>query len=444
MREQEQLKGLSERVSQLEERVGSATVWDSLRAISWMRWIPGVVIFLVVSWLLLAGARIVLVPLLASIALAYLLAPVTAWLERLGWSRTLASLLTVLGVGLAGVLAVIFLVPSIWGQLVTSYQHAQGMLQDQARIDETLRRIRAASPAVSGYLDQIIASVRDPVRQVAMRSVVMGWMQSGLFGLVDLTTSIIDLLLIPFFVFYLLSDHNQTREVVNKLIPPRNRGIAMELIDSVSGVLSTYVRNQMLISIIMGSLYATGFLVFRVPLGVTVGLLAGLLNFVPYLGTVTGLVLSLVFVVLDGASLWRVAGVIGVFGVVQAIEGYYLTPKLLGTRLNLHPMVVLLGLMVGGNLFGLAGIILALPVIAVLKVVFQFSLRGYQTTDFYKKSSTELVTGAGAPVDLDAQAPTGSVVTPATFEDTPRREPRLVITTGELRSRRPPPTTPDD
>lgn len=444
MREQEQLKSLTERVSRVEERLTTGSALDAARPISWMRWIPAIVIFLVLSWLVLGGARIVLVPLLASIALAYLLAPITKWLERLGWSRTVASLLTVLGVGLVGVLVLIYLVPSIWAQLLTSYRHAQAMLGDRARIDETLARIRSAIPVISGYLDQIVANFRDPVRQAAMRSVVIGWMQSGLFGLVNLTTSILDLALIPFFVFYLLSDYSQTREVLNKLIPPRNRGIASELVERLSEVLSTYARNQMLIGVIMGVMYAVGFLAFRVPLGVTVGLLAGLLNFVPYLGTVTGLALALVFVVLDGAGLWRVAGVVGVFGVVQAIEGYYLTPRLLGTSLNLHPMVVLLGLMVGGNMFGLAGIILAMPVMAVTKVILQFSLRGYQATDFYRRSSTELVTGAGAPVELAVESTATSVITSASEDDSPRREPRLVITTGELRSRRPSPPSHDD
>jgi predicted PurR-regulated permease PerM len=188
MREQENLKSLAERVSRIEERLASALGLDTLRAIAWMRWIPGVVIFLVASWLLLSGARIVLVPLLTAVALAYLLAPITSWFEKLGWSRTVASLLTVTSVGLVGVLALIFLVPSIWGQLVTSYAHAQTILLDQVRVDETLGRIRAASPTLSGYLDQIVANMRDPARQAQIRSVVIGWMQSGLFGLVNLTT----------------------------------------------------------------------------------------------------------------------------------------------------------------------------------------------------------------------------------------------------------------
>lgn len=445
MREFENLKSLAERVSRMEERLGSAVVSDSMTALSWMRWIPAVVLFLVVAVLVFAGARIVLVPLLTSVALAYLLAPIAAWFEKRGWSRMIASLLTMTSVALVGVLVLIFLVPSIWQQILTSYDHARSMLMDQARVDETLRRIRLASPTVSGYLDQLVGAVRDPGRQAQFRTMVIDWMQSGLFGLVNLTTSILDLLLIPFFVFYLLSDYRQVHAVLERLIPPRNRSVANELIDRLSHVLSTYVRNQMLISLTMGVLYSIGFLAFRVPLGVTVGMLAGLLNFVPYLGTVTGLVLSLVFVALDGAGLWRVAGVVGVFGLVQAVEGYYLTPKLLGTSLNLHPMVVLLGLMVGGNLFGLIGIILAVPVIALVKVVFHFLDRAYQGSEFYRRSGSDLLTGAGAPVELIPPEETSSnIVTPSSFEETPRREPRVVITTGELRSRRPPTTPPDD
>lgn len=428
----------------MEERLGPAIASNSLTALSWMRWIPAVVIFLVVASLIFAGARIVLVPLLTSVALGYLLAPITSWFERRGWSRMIAALLTMTSVGLFIVLALIFLVPTIWSQLVTSYEHGRSMLLDQARVDETLRRIHLGSPALSGYLDQIVTSIRDPARQAQFRSLVIGWMQSGLFGLVNLTTSILDLLLIPFFVFYLLSDHRQVQSGIERLIPPRNRAVATELIEQLSGVLSTYVRNQMLISLAMGVLYAIGFMSLQVPIGATVGLLAGLLNFVPYLGTLTGLILSLVFVTLDGAGLWRVVGVVGVFGLVQAIEGYYLTPKLLGASLNLHPMLVLLGLMVGGNLFGLLGIILAVPLIAVAKVIFQFLERVYEESDFFRHSGSELLTDAGAPFELTTPDPGSAIISPATSGESPRREPRLVITTGELRSRRPPLTPPDD
>ena len=449
MRELENLKSLAERVSRLEERLDPRMEPAALSPISWMRWIPAALLVLVLGGLILFGAQIVLVPLLASVALAYLLAPFAGWLERRGWSRPTASLLTVTGVGLVLALALIFLVPSIWDQLLKSYDQGRALLADQTRVEDALARIRHASPALSQYVDQAVGSFRDPARQAEFRAIAFGWMRSGLFGLVNLTTSIIDLLLIPFFVFYLLSDYRQVRTRIEQVIPPRHRSIASDLIGQLSRVLSTYVRNQMLISLTMGVLYALGFMILRVPLGLTVGLLAGLLNFVPYLGTLTGLFLSLVFVVLDGAGLGRTLGVLGVFAAVQAFEGYFLTPKLLGTSLNLHPMWVLLGLMIGGNLFGLLGIILAVPVIATGKVIFNFFESVYRETDFYRNSGSELLTGEGSPVELitssgiGGMGGMGGILSPPGSAEPPR-EPRIIVTTGELRSRRPPPRSSDE
>jgi predicted PurR-regulated permease PerM len=163
----------------------------------------------------------------------------------------------------------------------------------------------------------------------------------------------------------------------------------------------------------MGVLYAIGFLIARVPLAISIGLFSGLLNFVPYLGTLTGLALSLSFVALDGGGWARVLGVIVVFIVVQSVEAYYLTPKLLGSSLDLHPMWVLVGLMIGGSLFGILGIILAVPVIAVAKVALNFLEELYQQSDFYRDSGLELLTEQS-------------------HSDSPRR---TIVTTSELRSR---------
>ncbi len=438
MMEMENPKSLAERVARIEDRVGPIVASNSLTALSWMRWIPATVVILLLTAMIVVGTRIILVPLLASVALAYLLGPMTSWFERRGWSRTSASLLTIAFASLVLVLALMFLVPAIWSQSVRSYEQARTMLGDSDRVNLTLERIKIASPTAYEYLVQLVDSFRNPMRQAQVRSIAIGWMQSGLFGLVNITTSILDLLLIPFFVFYLLCDYRQVRSRIEQLIPPRHRVVASELIGKLSRVLSTYVRNQMLISLTMGVLYGIGFSLLRVPLGLSVGLLAGLLNFVPYLGTLTGLILSVVFVALDGAGLWRVVGVLAVFGAVQALEGYYLTPKLLGTSLNLHPMLVLMALMVGGNLFGLLGIVLSVPVLAAVKVVFNFLESVYQESDFFRRSGSDLLTGAGAPVDLGS--PAASAVTTIIEVDEPTpREPRVVITTGELRSRRPPP-----
>lgn len=403
-----------------------------------MKWVPVVVLALIVGGALLIGVRIVLVPLLCSVALAYLLAPVVNWFERRGWSRSTSTLLALTLATVVVLLALIFILPGLWEQLQTSYAQGRALITDQARVARAMDRVRQTSPILYGYLEGAIGDLHDPVRQAQLRETAVGWLQSGLFGLVDLTASIVDLLLIPFFVYYLLSDYRRIRSHVELLIPPRFRATTGDLIHQLSAVLSTYVRNQMLIGLMMGALYGVGFMALRVPLGLTIGLTAGLLNFIPYLGTICGLILSLGFVALDGAGPGRIAGVFGVFVAVQMLEGYYLTPRLLSTSLNLHPMVVLIGLMIGANLFGLLGIILAVPLVAAGKVVFTRLDSLYRESNFYRRSAADLLTGAGRPVELiiPASAADSSSNHP---DDSAPRPPRIVITTGELRSRLPQP-----
>ena len=112
-------------------------------------------------------------------------------------------------------------------------------------------------------------------------------------------------------------------------------------------------------------------------------MIAGLLNAIPYVGTLIGVVLACGFTFAAGGGVWNIAAVIGIFVAVQSLEGYVLTPRILGGRLNLHPMAVFLGLLIGGKLFGLLGIILAIPAIAIGKVFFKFLRELYQGSTFY-------------------------------------------------------------
>src|SRR5262249_22666208 len=156
----------------------------------------------------------------------------------------------------------------------------------------------------------------------------------------------------PFFVYYILVDFGGWRDSCEELIPPRFRDPFTRLFDEVGRILESYVRGQLLIAMLMGMLYAVGFLLLRVPAWAGIATIAGLLNAIPYVGTTFGLILATGFTLADGAGFWRVTGVVAVFAAVQGIEGYFLTPKILGSRLSLHPMAVFLGLLIGGKLFG--------------------------------------------------------------------------------------------
>ena len=362
----------------------SASYWKaSPDPLQWMRWIPAVLAVLLVAWVLLIGVRIILIPLLAAIALAYLLTPLVNRIERRGSSRMTAVIGTFTATALVLTLLLLFVLPAVWRQLGVSYQQGRDLLTDPSRIEQTLQRIEAASPALHQQLRSQIARLQSPTEQERLRDTVLAWTEQGLFRLADFTASLLDLLLIPFFVFYLLIDGRAMRIHFDQLIPPRYRSTTALLLHQINAVLSTYVRSQLLIALVMGVLYAAGFFLLQVPLALTLGLLTGLLNFVPYLGTLTGLGLSLAFLTLNGAALPQLLALLLVFVLVQSIEGYYLTPKLLGSHLDLHPLLVLVGLMIGGNLFGLLGFILAIPLLAITLVLLRFLLASYRQSSFY-------------------------------------------------------------
>ncbi len=407
--------------------------------LDWMRWIPALVLVIIVTAALFIGSQVILLPLLSSLALAYMLEPVVEWFERRGSSRSTAVLLTLTVASLTAILVLLFLLPSVWDQLVKSYEKLPLALEaGRQRIEPLAERLKTASPPVYELLRSQTDAFHNPQQQEQVKAAITGWMKSGLLGLVNATTSIFDLLLVPFFVYYLLVDYRNARNHLTHLIPPRHRTTATGLIDQINFVVSAYVRSQLLIACVMGLLYALGFAVLRVPLAFTLGMLSGLLNFVPYLGTLTGLTLSLSFTALDGASPWRLVGVVIIFVLVQSIEGYYLTPKLMGEKLDLHPLWVLGGLVIAGNLFGLLGIILAVPVIAIAKVLLDFLEELYQKSHFYRRSSLELLTAQGSPIQLTETSelklpPQASTIY---IEEPPsERERRIILTTGELRIR---------
>lgn len=419
------------------ERTGLAAQQDAptqRNPLEWLRWVPAVLLGLVALTALLIGGSVVFLPFLCAVTLAYLLAPWVKWFEHRGWSRPTAVLLTLTLAGLLLVLALILILPGVWQQVSNSYQQALELFAHPQKAAPLLSKLKQVLPAVyADYLDALWVRTAAKLNQTKLSEIVLNWLQGGLFQLVDYTASLFDLLLVPFFVYYLLADYRALRSSFETLIPPRFRSQVLGLTNQINLVLSSYVRGQLLIAVIMSSLYVIGFVLLRVPIAVTLGVISGLLNFIPYLGTLTGLALSLAFLILDGAGVTRLLGILLIFVLVQSLEGYFLTPKLLGNRLNLSPLWVLVGLLVGGNLFGLIGIILALPVLAVTKVLFGFFTALYQQSDFYSHSNSPLIAGDGIPFERKLKA--NDLTEPSANTAASNSAPRLIITSSEIASR---------
>ncbi len=346
----------------------------------WFRWVPILIVTTLVLYLIYVLGSVALIPVMASFALAYLINPLVLQGEKFGLSRTLATALALLFV--TGVIAAFlyFVIPELWeesakaGQMILQHFTAENAARDRA----LLKRYAPFLDKMVG--DKLEKLLRNPAEMIGSPAILAA---GGLSGFLTTAANSLDLLLIPFFVFYILIDFSRWRTSLEDLIPPRFQNTFSRLFDEVGRILEAYVRGQILIGLAMAVLYAIGFAFLGVPAWAGIAALAGLLNAIPYVGTVLGLILAVTFTVTDGGGLWRIGGVLAVFAIVQTIEGYVLTPRILGSRLRLHPMAVFLGLLIGGKLFGLLGIILAIPVIAVAKVFLHFFLELYKGTEFY-------------------------------------------------------------
>ena len=284
-----------------------------------------------------------------------------------------------------------YVLPDLWAESTKAGQNIADKFtpENAARQREYLRRYSPALERVAG--DRIEKFLSDPVTfyndsmgtETTMDEEGKIVVKNGGSAIVETLVSSLDLLLVPFFVFYILVDFQRWRDSFEDLIPPRFRAPFSRLFDESGRILESYVRGQLLIGAVMAVCYAVGFWFLGVPAWAGIALIAGLLNAVPYVGTILGILLAGGFTLAEGGGLWEIAAVLGIFAAVQTLEGYYLTPKILGGRLNLHPMAVFLGLLIGGKLFGFLGFILAIPAIAVGKVFLKFLRELYEDSHFY-------------------------------------------------------------
>jgi predicted PurR-regulated permease PerM len=314
-----------------------------------------------------------------SFVVAYLLDPSIDRLERLGLSRTLAiSLLIALVLVSIGVL---FLV--IIPQLQLQVRHVAGRVPHwgQWLYDQLTPLLEAAAPSLSQYFG--IALDIDSLRTYAGRlwdwvmahlpgitQSILSVFQTMFTGLANFIVGVLNILLVPVMVFYLLRDFDLLRARFYALLPPCWRPIVADWLGEIDHALGGFLRGQFTIALILATIYAVGLALIGVPLGALLGIIAGLANLVPYMSIVAGLVPTLVlFLLSDAPSMGGILGILLLFLGGQLLEGVYLSPRIMGRETGLHPVVVMVAILVGGTLFGLLGIIVAVPVTAVLQVV---------------------------------------------------------------------------
>ncbi len=344
------------------------------------------------AWLLIALLAVfalrslgpVLTPFVVAAVLAYALTPLVDRLDELGHGR-MPRIIAVIIVELLLILALISLVLLIVPVIVKQVP----LMREQLPL--VFEKLDAA---LSPWLHQL--GIRIALDLESLKALVLRYLNSNyadafssllpslrLGGSVALTV-VGYAVLIPVALFYLLLDWKRFVATVLELVPPRTRPGVDSFTTEADQVLGQYLRGQLLVMLTMAIFYSTGLALFGLDLALPIGFFTGLAMFVPYVGFGIGLLLAVLAGLLQFASIKALVMVAAVYGTGQVIEGFYLTPRLVGERIGLHPLAVIFALLAFGQLFGFVGVLVALPASAVLLVAIRRLRAGYMGSKLYQ------------------------------------------------------------
>jgi predicted PurR-regulated permease PerM len=348
----------------------------------YLAWAVGSLSAVVAFIWLLTAVQTVAVPFLVAFILAYILDPVVDRFEARGISRSLAIGILLTVSLLVGTLVLVLVGP----QLVAEFAEVPGKLRGllatvvpwvEGRFDVTLPRtvdefLTSVQNTLAGWE---VATLTAPARGVL--TVLMDG-AAGVLGFV------IAVLLIPVFLFFLLRDFDRIVEGVRDLVPARYRPSVVARFREIDGAMSGFIRGQLTVAAILSVLYSVGLLIVGLPLALVVGVIAGLGNMVPYVGTAIGLILATLMAFLDWQGWGTLLAVYAVFAIVQTLESWVFTPRIVGDSVGLSPFLVIVAVMVFGELFGFVGILVAVPLAAIVKILLRVSVEEYRRSPFFR------------------------------------------------------------
>jgi len=225
-------------------------------------------------------------------------------------------------------------------------------------------------------------------------------------GVIGIVGAIANLILIPVLAFYLMRDYHAMWPRLEALIPRRYKGRVGVLRVEIDSVLGGFVRGQLTVAIILGVLHAVGLVIVGIDGAVVIGLISGFLNMVPYVGTAIGISLALIMAALSFSGWAPILGVLIVFGVSNALESLVITPRIVGDKTGLSPIAVMVAILAGGQVFGFAGLLFAVPTAAVLKVLLQIAKDTYLASEaFGGPTPASVATPGGIPPPVPSEPP---------------------------------------
>ncbi len=322
-----------------------------------------------------------LMPLFIAFAQAYLSFPVIAALEKRGIKRVYAVSVVFIVMVTVIVLLIIIILPSL---IKDSRLFLQEFPQNSTVAVEKIEHMAATL----GYqLDISKQGLKDFLLEHTNSDLVTStslFLKNLFSNFIGVLLFILNLLLIPLFFFHLIDQYEAILQKVHDLVPVPWRSKINQYTELGNRVLSGYIRGQMLVALLLAVMYSFGFALIGLRFGLLIGIVTGILSIIPYVGSIFGFTIAMIIALANFTGFSLIIGVAVVFSVVQALESFLITPKLVGGKVGLGEMATMLALIIGGNLFGLTGMILAIPVAAIIKSILQDIRVEYQSSKFYK------------------------------------------------------------
>ncbi|WP_169545457.1 AI-2E family transporter [Sneathiella aquimaris] len=330
----------------------------------------------------------ILLPFVLGMAVAYFLDPVADKLEAKGLGRTTATSIIVGIFLLLSCLFIILLVPALIDQLIGLLKRLPGYIT--ALYD-------FFKPIIARFVDiemlQASEEFRAAISSYASNAVKnLGSLSSNLLSQGLALVNLLSLLVItPVVAFYLLRDWDRITAKVDSWIPRSKLTEIRQIATDIDFVLAGFVRGQSTVCLILSIYYGTALLAVGLEFGLVIGIVTGLISFIPFVGAIVGFIASVGVAIFQFWPDFFQIGIVGaIFIVGQVLEGYVLTPKLVGEKVGLHPVWVMFGLLAGGSLFGFVGVLIAVPLAAVVGVVSRFALSQYMSSPLYGRNQEQL------------------------------------------------------
>jgi predicted PurR-regulated permease PerM len=350
--------------------------------------------------------RGVLTPIFLAFSIAYMLDPVVDWLEAWHVPRP-AGIALVLGgtLGILGLFLVLVL-PGIATDVAGVIRELPTQLA--ALWATTAPWLEQRGIAVPHTTTEWVARLNALASEAASAMLApAGSMVSAVIGgTVSVLGSVAAALVVVVLAVYLLNDFDRITAGVHALLPRRWQAIVTSYAADIDGMLSHFMRGQLMVMVILAVLYSSAYALLGLRLAVPIGMAAGVLNFIPYLGSAFALVAGVLMSLLEGWHGWQLVGVVLAYTAIQTLEGFVITPRIVGQTVGLSEIWVLVALFVGGELFGFLGILVAVPAAAVAKIFVTRAVQYYRTTELFR------------------QAPPGTVAAPPLVRDPGRSDGR--------------------